>query len=42
MQTEVLNVLQKDFEPDLAQGFIDKTKLAIKTIVELLQKNKLI
>ena len=42
MQTEVLNVLQKDFESDLAQGFIDKTKLAIKTIVELLQKNKLI
>lgn len=42
MQTEVLHVLQKDFDPALAQDFIDKTKNAIKKIVESLQKNKLI
>ncbi len=42
MQAEILVVLQKNFEPELATDFIEKTKVAIKTIVELLQKNKLV
>ena len=42
MQAEVLEVLQKNFAPELAESFVEKTKVAIKTIVELLQKNKLI
>lgn len=42
MQAEILTVLQKNFDPELAQKFIDNTKLAIKAIVEKLQKNKLI
>lgn len=42
MQAEVLTVLQKNFDPELAQKFIDNTKVAIKTIVERLQRNKLI
>lgn len=42
MQSEVLNVLQKNFEPTVAEAFINETKAAIKTIVETLQKNRLI
>lgn len=42
LQADVLEVLQKNFAPELAQGFIDKTKIAIKTVVEALQKNHLI
>ena len=42
MQAEILNVLQRNFDPELAQKFIDNTKLAIKIVVEELQKNKLI
>ena len=42
MQAEVLAALQSNFDPELAQDFIEKTKLAIKAIVEQLQKNKLI
>ena len=42
MQAEVLTVLQKNFDVELAQTFIEKTKDAIKTIVELLQRSKLI
>ena len=42
MQAEVLEVLQKNFNPELAEIFIDKTKTTIKTVVEQLQKNKLI
>lgn len=42
MQAEILVVLQKNFDPELAESFIEKTKTAIKTIVEQLQKNKLI
>lgn len=42
MQAEILTVLQKNFDPELAQKFIDNTKVAIKSIVEQLQKNKLI
>ena len=38
MQAEVLEVLQKNFAPELAQGFIAKTKTSIKKVVELLQK----
>ena len=42
MQADVVNVLQKNFSPDLAESFIEKTKLSIKAIVEQLQKNRLI
>ncbi len=42
MQAEVLQVLQRNFDPELAQKFIDNTKIAIKTIVEKLQKNRII
>ena len=42
MQAEVLTVLQKNFDEELAQSFFDNTKVAIKSIVEQLQKNKLI
>lgn len=42
MQTEVLKVLQKNFAPELAEDFMEKTKTAIKTVVDILQKNKLI
>lgn len=42
MQAEILTVLQKNFDPELAQKFIESTKSAIKAIVEQLQKNKLI
>ena len=41
MQSDVLEVLQKNYAPELAEPFIEKTKNAIKVIVELLQKNKL-
>lgn len=42
MQPEILTVLQRNFDQELAQKFIEDTKVAIKTIVELLQKFKLI
>ena len=42
LQADVLKALQHNFEPSLAENFIEQTKLAIKTIVELLQKYKLI
>lgn len=42
MQSEILEVLQKNYAPELAEPFINKTKAAIKTVVELLQKNKLV
>ena len=42
MQAEILTVLQRNFDQELAQQFIDNTKAAIKAIVEQLQKNKLI
>lgn len=42
MQADILNVLQRNFDPALAEDFVEKTKLAIKTVVELLQKYKLI
>ncbi len=42
MQSEILEVLQKNYAPELAEPFIEKTKNAIKVVVELLQKNKLV
>ena len=42
MQADVLRVLQNSFDTELAQKFIDNTKVAIKTIVEQLQRNRLI
>ncbi len=42
MQADILNVLQRNFDPTLAEDFVEKTKFAIKKIVELLQKYKLI
>lgn len=42
VQSDILNVLQKKFDSSLAEDFINKTKTAIKTVVELLQKNNLI
>ena len=42
MQSEILEVLQKNYAPELAEPFIEKTKHAIKVVVELLQKNKLV
>ena len=42
MQADILTVLQRNFDNELAQKYIDNTKLAIKTIIEQLQKNRLI
>ncbi len=42
MQADILTVLQRNFDNELAQKYIDNTKLAIKTIIEQLQRNRLI
>lgn len=42
MQSEILEVLQRNYAPELAEEFIEKTKAAIKAVVEQLQKNKLV
>ena len=42
LQPEILVVLQKNFAPELAEDFIEKTKTAIKIVVEQLQKNRLV
>lgn len=42
MQAEIVAVLQKNFENQIAEDFIDKTKAAIKYVVEILQRNKLL
>lgn len=42
MQNDVLTVLQKSFDPVAAEEFINKTKNAIKIVVETLQRNKMI
>lgn len=42
LQSDVLNVLQRNFDTSLADDFIAKTKIAIKNIVSMLQNNKLI
>ena len=42
MQADVLKVLQSNFDSSLAESFIEKSKIAIREIVETLQKNRLI
>lgn len=42
MQADIVNALQKNMDSQIAEEFIDKTKTAIRTVVEILQKNKLI
>lgn len=42
MQADVLKVLQANFDPALAEDFIEKAKTAIREVVETLQKNRLI
>lgn len=42
MQADVLKALQSNFDPSLAESFIEKSKVAIREIVETLQKNRLI
>ncbi len=42
MQADILQVLQAKFDSSLAEGFIEKTKLAIKDVIDSLQKNHLI
>ena len=42
IQSDVLKVLQENFDPELAQSFINNTKTAIKSVVERLQKHKLV
>jgi hypothetical protein len=42
MQSDILVILQRNFDPQAAEDFINKTKNAIKVVVESLQKNKLI
>ena len=42
MQAEILKVLQANFDPNLADEFIDKSKLGIKAVIDTLQKNRLI
>lgn len=42
MQSDILRAVQTNLEPSYAETFISDTKAAIKVIVELLQRNKLI
>ena len=42
LQANILEILQKNFAPELADDFMGKTKYAIKRIVTLLQTNRLI
>lgn len=42
LQAEVLTVLQKNFDPEMANDFIAKTKNAIKVVVENLQKHRVL
>lgn len=42
MQAEILKVMQAKFSHDNAEEFIEKVKAAIKEVIELLQKNRLI
>ena len=42
MQADILIVLQKNFDTELAQSFMENTKQAIKNVVEKLKDNKLI
>ena len=42
MQGDIVNVLQRNFDTALAESFIAETKSAIKNVVDILQRNKLI
>lgn len=42
LQADILKAMQSKFEPSLAEDFINKTKVSIKQVVELLQKHHLI
>lgn len=42
MQNDILRVLQSNFDQNFAEEFLNKTKTAIKVIVEALQRNKMI
>ena len=42
MQADILKVMQSKFNNELAEGFIEKGKNAIKDVVENLQRNRLI
>ena len=42
MQADILRVLQAKFDSSYAEDFIEKTKIAIKEIIDALQKNRLI
>ncbi len=42
LQADILKVMQAKFDSSLAEDFIEKTKFAIKKIIEYLQKLKLI
>ena len=42
MQVDIIKVLQAKFDSGLAEGFINNTKNAIKIVVDILQKNRLI
>ena len=42
LQAEVLEALQKQFAPELAEIFLARTKMSIKEIVDTLQNTKLI
>ena len=42
MQADILNVLQSRMDESLAVEFLDKTKSAIKEVIDLLQRNRLI
>ena len=42
MQNDILNALQTNFSEQIAEEFINKTKTAIKFVVDNLQKNKMV
>lgn len=42
MQADVIKVIQSNFDSSLGDEFLEKSKMAIKTVVELLQKTRLI
>ena len=42
MQADILTILQNNFDQSVAEGFINKTKGAIKTVVDILQKNQMV
>ena len=42
MQADVLNILQSKLADNLAEKFIEDTKVGVKTVIDMLQKNYLI